>query len=194
MKAEVAGLQDEAGTTLFHNLDLISEETNNGLVSYHKINFSLIRAVEEMNSLFDEVVGSSKPDTLYPDSFDLLVDLLKKHSKLVLDFHEELERDPEIFLNKPKGTLKNYHALEAELKKIKAERLKAIKGEDFQSAANFRDEFRRKEEELIHEIVELNGFKRNFNYFLGRLVLISPPGIVEKNHFQRITQEIFSAK
>lgn len=125
---------------------------------------------------------------LSPDAFEESIALLNKFHKLPLLFDEEQTRDPNQFSRTNKDTTQAVKLCQLQIDKIRLKREEAVKNENFEQAAQLRDEEKKVKEQIKDELIIGNNFNEGFNVFHDRLLVVWPQDVNQKEVLKKILE------
>lgn len=136
----------------------------------------LKKVPKELNELLDQAANEYRINGrkyLYDKVKALRVYVAELNTPVVYLENELLENIGLFVDDNDKLTKAHIFSLIKRVDKIDAAKKNVISEGDFEKAARLRDEYNKIPNLIIDLIVELNGFKNGFNYFKGKLVVVT---------------------
>ena len=131
---------------------------------------------KELNELLDQAAMEYQLNgrkRLY-DKVKALREYIAKLNVPIVYLESELQEDIDLFIeNDDKNSKKQIASFIKKVGEIEDAKKNVISEGDYEKAARSRNEYNKIPNLIIDLVVELNSFKSGFNYFKGKLVIVS---------------------
>lgn len=125
---------------------------------------------------------------LTPETLEESVSLLNTFHGSPLFFNEEKERNAILFSRVNAAAMQSIKLCNLQIEKIRTVRDEAVKTENFEKAAQMRDEERKIHEQINGELIIGNGFTEGFNVFQDRLLIVWPQKAHQKEVLKKMLE------